>query len=102
MAALDGLQRPAARRAGAAARRAGRAARRGRARLAARRRRDGRRDRRVGGVLIAAVGLPATYGVDLATFAVSLVLPRAMRAVPPPPDAEPPSLRAIVEGFATR
>lgn len=52
-----------------------------------------------GGVLIAVVGLPATFGVDLATFAVSLVCLRLMRAVPPPPDAEPPSLRGVVEGF---
>jgi MFS family permease len=52
-----------------------------------------------GGVLIAVVGLPATFGVDLATFAVSLVCLRLMRAVPPPPDAEPPSVRGVVEGF---
>ena len=38
----------------------------------------------LGGVLIAAFGLPWTYGVDLATFAVSLGCLAAMRAVPPP------------------
>ena len=53
----------------------------------------------VGGVLIAAFGLPWTYGVDLATFAVSLAFLAAMRAVPPPADAAPPSLRSIREGF---
>jgi MFS family permease len=53
----------------------------------------------VGGVLIAAFGLPWTYAVDLATFGVSLACLAAMRAVPPPPDAEAPSLRAIREGF---
>ena len=53
----------------------------------------------VGGVLIAAFGLPCTYAVDLATFGVSLLCLSAMRAVPPPPDAAPPSLRSIREGF---
>ncbi len=53
----------------------------------------------LGGLLIATVGLPATYGLDLVTFAASLVALSAMRAVPPPPEAEPPSLRRIVEGL---
>jgi MFS family permease len=51
------------------------------------------------GGLIAAVGLPATYGFDIATYGFSLVVLMCMRAVPPPPDAERPSLRGIVEGF---
>ncbi|MBJ7608487.1 MAG: MFS transporter [Candidatus Dormibacteraeota bacterium] len=37
------------------------------------------------GVLIATVGLPGTYGVDVATFLVSLIALRLMGAVPPPP-----------------
>jgi MFS family permease len=53
----------------------------------------------LGGVLIAAVGLPATYGVDVAMFLVSLTALSAMRAMPPPPDAERPSLRRIAEGL---
>jgi MFS family permease len=53
----------------------------------------------LGGGLIAAVGLPATYGLDIATFAVSLSALALMRAVPPPPDAERPTLRSIAEGF---
>jgi MFS family permease len=53
----------------------------------------------VGGVLVATAGVPATYAVDTATFAVSLVALRMMRAVPPPPEAEPPSLRRILEGL---
>jgi MFS family permease len=53
----------------------------------------------LGGGLIAAIGLPATYGFDVVTFAVSLGALRLMRAVPPPPDAERPSLRGIAEGF---
>jgi MFS family permease len=53
----------------------------------------------IGGVLIAAFGLAWTFGIDVATFAVSLLCLAAMRAVPPPPDAAPPSLRSIGEGF---
>jgi MFS family permease len=52
----------------------------------------------LGGVLIAVAGLSATYAVDLATFAVSLVALSAMRTAPPDSDAEPPSVRAVVEG----
>jgi MFS family permease len=51
------------------------------------------------GVLIAVVGLPATYGVDVATFAVSLAVLAMMRAVPPPPDASRPSLRSVAQGL---
>jgi MFS family permease len=53
----------------------------------------------IGGVLIAGVGLPAAYGFDLGTFALSLALLSAMRATPPPADAEPPSARRIIEGL---
>jgi MFS family permease len=51
------------------------------------------------GALIAAAGLTVTYGVDVASFAASLVVLNAMRTPPPPPDAEPPSLRTIREGL---
>ncbi len=53
----------------------------------------------VGGALIATIGLPATYGLDIATFLFSLVALALMRAVPPPEDAVRPSLRAIVDGI---
>lgn len=53
----------------------------------------------IGGVLIAGVGLPAAYGFDLGTFAFSLALLSAMRATPPPADAEAPSLRRVLDGF---
>jgi MFS family permease len=51
------------------------------------------------GVLIAVIGLPATYMVDVATFVVGLVCLALMRAVPPPADAERPSLRRVAEGI---
>lgn len=51
------------------------------------------------GILIATIGLVSTYGLDVATFAVSLAALRLMRATPPPPDAERPSLRRVVEGL---
>jgi MFS family permease len=53
----------------------------------------------LGGVMIAAFGVATAYGFDIATFAVSLVTLAMMRAVPPPADAPPPSLRGIVEGI---
>ncbi len=54
----------------------------------------------VGGVLIAIIGLPATYAVDVASFAISLIALSRMRAVPASPDAEQPSVRRIKEGLA--
>jgi MFS family permease len=53
----------------------------------------------VGGILIAAVGVPATYGIDLATYAASLVALWALPRIPPHEDAERPSLRSILDGF---
>ena len=54
----------------------------------------------VGGVLIATVGLPATYAVDLATFAA---LDRACSRSCAPfrrrPGAERPSIRGVVDGI---
>ena len=56
----------------------------------------------VAGLLIAGVGLPTTYALDVVTFAVSLVALRLMRAVPPPADAERPVCGAWPRGCATR
>jgi MFS family permease len=53
----------------------------------------------LGGVLIAAFGVTLTYGIDLTTFLISLGFLSAMRASPPAPDADPPSLRSIAEGL---
>src|SRR4029450_12032833 len=51
------------------------------------------------GVLIAVIGLPGAYGIDLATFGASLLAMLLRPATPAPPDADRPSLRSIVEGF---
>jgi MFS family permease len=51
------------------------------------------------GVLIATVGLTWVYAIDLATFAVSLLLLLFIRAVPPPPAADRPSLRSVATGL---
>jgi MFS family permease len=50
-------------------------------------------------VLIASVDLSWVYAFDLLTFAVSLTCLTLVRAVPPPPDADRPSLRAVVTGL---
>lgn len=51
------------------------------------------------GLLIATVHLPLVYAVDAATFGVSLAVLLVMRAVPPPPDADRPSVRGVIEGL---
>jgi MFS family permease len=50
------------------------------------------------GVLIAAAGVEWAYAVDVASFCGSLLLFSRLRTPPPPPDAEPPSLRGVVAG----
>jgi MFS family permease len=51
------------------------------------------------GVLIASVDLGWVYAFDLVTFAVSVTCLTLVRAVPPPPDADRPSLRSVVTGL---
>lgn len=53
----------------------------------------------VGGILIAAVGLPGAYLVGLLTFGATLTALTLMKASPPPADAERPSIRRVVEGI---
>ena len=53
----------------------------------------------LGGVLIGAFGVTVTFGIDLATFLISLGFLAAMRASPPAPGADRPSLRSIGEGL---
>jgi MFS family permease len=50
------------------------------------------------GVVIAAGGVQSAYAIDVVTFLGSLTAFALMRTPPPPPDADPPSLRGVVEG----
>ncbi len=52
-----------------------------------------------GGLLIAAAGVPWTYGVDLATYAASFVALALLPRLAPEENVERPSLRSILEGF---
>jgi MFS family permease len=51
------------------------------------------------GVLIAVVGLPGAYGIDIVTFAASLLAIWLLPPAPPAPDADRPSLQSILDGF---
>jgi MFS family permease len=51
------------------------------------------------GILIATVDLTWVYAFDLATFAVSLICLSLVKAVPPPPDADRPSIRSVITGL---
>ena len=51
------------------------------------------------GILIATIGLEGAYAFDLASFSASLVAIWLLPQVPPPEDADRPSLRAVIEGF---
>jgi MFS family permease len=53
----------------------------------------------IAGVLVAVVGLPVTYLVDVATFVIGLVCLALMKEVPPPVDAARPSLQRVAEGI---
>ena len=50
------------------------------------------------GLVIAAGGVKSAYAIDVVTFFGSLSAFALMRTPPPPPDADPPSLRGVVEG----
>ena len=51
------------------------------------------------GLLISAFDLAWVYAFDLLTFAASLICLTLVRAVPPPPAADVPSLRSVVTGL---
>ncbi|GAA2491891.1 MFS transporter [Winogradskya humida] len=53
----------------------------------------------VAGLLIASVDLWLVYAIDLLTFAASVICLSLVKAVPPPPDADRPSLRSVVTGL---
>jgi MFS family permease len=52
-----------------------------------------------GGVLIAAAGVPWTYGIDLVTYAASFFVIWLLPRMAPVEDADRPSLRSILDGF---
>jgi MFS family permease len=51
------------------------------------------------GLIIAAIGLPATYSIDVVTNAVALVAIWLLPRFPPAPDADRPGLGSIMEAF---
>ncbi len=53
----------------------------------------------LGGVLIAAAGVAGAYAFDIVTFMVSLLLLSLMHAVPPPENADKPSVRGVLDGL---
>lgn len=53
----------------------------------------------IAGLLIASVGLPFAYGVDVVTFIVSLLMLRLMQAIPPPTRTERLQLRGVFAGL---
>jgi MFS family permease len=53
----------------------------------------------LGGILIASVGLTATYAIDVVTFAGSLIAAVLLPKMPPIQEVARPGLRAIAEGF---
>ena len=54
----------------------------------------------IAGLCIATLGLPFTFGVDVATYAFSLFALSMIRAMPPAESAQPPSFSSIREGLA--
>ena len=52
-----------------------------------------------GGALIASIGLPATFLVDVATFVFALGCMTLMSPIPPSPDVERPTLRSMFDGI---
>lgn len=53
----------------------------------------------IAGVLIGIVGLPGAFVIDIGTFAASLIAIWLLPSIPPAPDADRPSLQAILDGF---
>ncbi len=53
----------------------------------------------IAGVLLATVDIAWVFAIDLATFAVSLICLAFVRAVPPPPAPERPSLKSVAVGL---
>ena len=51
------------------------------------------------GLLIAAIGLPLTYLLDVVSFGASLLSLFALPHIAPAPDVDRPGLRSVLEGF---
>jgi MFS family permease len=51
------------------------------------------------GIIVSQLGASAAYAIDLVTFGATLIAVWKIRAVPPPPGADRPSMKTIVEGF---
>ena len=51
------------------------------------------------GVCIASFGLPITYGIDVATFVISLVAVATIRSIPPSENAPRVGLASVLEGL---
>lgn len=54
----------------------------------------------IAGLCIARFGMPFTFGIDAATYAVSLIALSAIRSMPAMEGAKPPSLSGILEAFS--
>ena len=53
----------------------------------------------LGGILVVTFGPALAYSVDLVTFIVSLIALTLMQVVPPPPEADRPGIKSIIEGL---
>ncbi len=53
----------------------------------------------ISGIIVNQLGAPVAYTIDLVTFAATLIAVWKINAVPPPPGADRPSLKTIIEGF---
>jgi len=53
----------------------------------------------LGGLLVVTFGPALAFSVDLFTFLVSLIALALMQAVPPPPEADRPGLKSMIEGL---
>ena len=53
----------------------------------------------LGGFLVVTFGPALAFSVDLSTFLISLIALALMQAVPPPPEADRPGLKSVIEGL---
>jgi MFS family permease len=53
----------------------------------------------LGGLLIAGIGLPLTYTVDVVSFAASIGGVLSLPRIPAAPDADRPGIRSVLHGF---